>query len=432
MSSSDASVASAQRGEANLQSLTIGVASLVAVFGAFTLTGAAGRVLRNEPDKFRLAVIFVLVGTAFLVISALPNTSGLVDLVCALAGIGLSFVGLLVGTWAAAASAKKLERPALSAQLVDEGLHLKGTAKVESRSSDTRVVLLVEGLVTSAEDPRFFATPTTLEQIYAGPDGDGKVVVPIDLVVPSGRFEAVGVRSWTERDPLPDPDDHASESSGKADAAESSGKDDAAESLGKDVPCARYPRKVSGNNSDQQGLVHDAGTGCLTLALPPIPERPQMAMSWQGMGNNAERVQIDVNTKNAPIKLPPSPPTCKPAKHKPCPSLGELQAVRVAVQVKAELPGRTQLLYRGMLQPDATGKLTSSIQLPVPDHVLRVCAVAMFVRTGAGFFSSDDGCPLHHARARRRALIELRARSLSVGAKKPAKPAPTAARVAHR
>jgi hypothetical protein len=343
------------------------------------------------------------VASILLAVSALPNTSGIVDLVCALAGLSVLLVGLLIGVVAAAKSAGRAERPVLTAELVDDGLHLKVNATAENRASDTRLVILVDGLVTEERvDPKTRKVRTrfdahNLEQIYVGPNGEGKFDVPVAVRIPAGRFDSVGIRSWTDTDPKSgNPEDQ-------------------------ERPCSRYPRQVSALELDEQSnRVQGVGTGCLILPLPPIPASPRLSLTWAGEGKSSDRLVLGVATENAPTRLN-GERACTPVAPRTSCGPREGQAVRVAVQVKGELRGlgpakdakdrraATRLLYRALLRPDGNGHLAFSAHLPIANKFRRVCAEAAFVRSGVGFIS-DTGCPSGATitRARGRALIELR------------------------
>jgi hypothetical protein len=168
--------------------------------------------------------------------------------------------------------------------------------------------------------PNTFAAHT-LQQTYVGPDGDGKFDVPVDARIPAGRFDAVGIRSWTEKDP---------KSGGIQDARER--------------PCENYPRKVSYLSSPtQRSRVREAGTGCLILPLPQIPASPRLSLTWSGEGKSSDRLVVGVATDNAPTRLNgeracPAADSTAQSKAPPC-TPGEGKAVRVAVQVKGELRG---------------------------------------------------------------------------------------------
>jgi hypothetical protein len=353
-----------ERGEVNPSALVIGVTALVGVLGSFTVSGTVGRVLRNHPETFRIALVFVLVGALVLAIAALPISAGMVDAVCSIAGVVLIFVGLVVGAVAGATSVRDKERPVVSAQLVDDGLHLTGKVAIEDRSSDSRLVLLIEGLKVADRGRGWDVT--TLQQSYLGPSGEGNVEVPIDVRVPPGRFDAVGIRSWTETES--DPEDNP--------------------------PCRTPPRRVSAlTNRTQTQAVHKAGTGCLILSLPPIPVGPQLGLSWSGTSTSSDRLQLSVNADNVPARLS---------------SLEGIdgQAVRVAVQVKGQLRNGTRMvLYRAVLRPDVHGNVKVTAQVPVVHTFRRICAVALFARR-AGF--PDETCPSARGRARGRVHIEVR------------------------
>jgi hypothetical protein len=135
--------------------LILGVAALFTVLGSFTLTGTVGRVMRNEPGDFRVAIVLLLVGAAVFAAAALPFTKGIVQSTLSVMGIGLTAAGLASGLATALGTADDSERPAISAALSDDGLQLKGKVTAANLSSDTRLVLIVDGLVTTEDGKQF-------------------------------------------------------------------------------------------------------------------------------------------------------------------------------------------------------------------------------------------------------------------------------------
>jgi hypothetical protein len=338
--------------------LVLGVTALLGAVGTFSLTGTTGRVLRNAPDEFAVALLLLLFGAAAFMWSALPLSSGPTQTIAAAVAIGLSLVGLAVGLVAAAGTADDDERPAISATLSGDGLHLTGTATAANLSAKARLVVLVDGLV--AREGGSYRS-TTLLQAYVGPDSDGKVTQPLDLRLPPGRFDAVGIRSWTSKGATPIDEQ----------------------------PCSEYPRQAA---TPVSKLAQEAaGTGCLVLPLTPVPVGPRLSLRWDGDdAATSTSLRVGVATDNAPARLSASE-GCVPG---PAGSAapGRLCApARVVVQVYGKTAKRTMLLYRAVLQPDAAGKLASVVHLPVPKVLDRICATAGFAYGTAGFPAS--GCP---------------------------------------
>jgi hypothetical protein len=354
-------------GRLNVAALTLGLGALVTALGTFSLTGTVGRVLRNHPEHFAAGLVLLLVGAALWTIAALPFTAGRVESALTLAGVLLSVAGLVVGLLPGVWIANDIERPALTLELTDDGLRLEGKVEVANLSSDSRLVLIVDGLSTESGGGRY--DEVTIHQLFVGPDSDGNVDQPIDLRLPAGLFDAVGIRSWTE------PPEG-------------------------DRPCETYARRVS-----LEG-VKKAGTGCLILPLPPIPASPRLSMNWEGSAREAKRLKVIVATDNAPTRLYAREGACPPASSADrslCPTEG--RSVRVGLQVKAEARRGKRLLYRAFLRPDARGHLRAEVSLPVPDRFERICAEAGFIRARRSF--ATGGCPLKPQR-NGRAAVELR------------------------
>jgi hypothetical protein len=131
-------------------SLTLGVAALFGVLATVTLGGIVGRVLRNAPDDFVLALVLLLTGAAAFAAAGLTLSTGLAQSLLAAAGLLLSLVGMIIGLVVAFRTADDVERPSVSASLSEDGARVKGKATAANMSSDTRLVLLVDGLVARA------------------------------------------------------------------------------------------------------------------------------------------------------------------------------------------------------------------------------------------------------------------------------------------
>jgi hypothetical protein len=354
-------------GRVNVGALTLGVGTLITLLGTFTLTGAVGRVLRNDPEQLRTALVLLLLGAAFLAAAGLPLTHGLVESTCSLAGLVLTFVGLLLGVLAGARSPTYTERPAINAHLAQDGLQLEGSVKVANLPSTKRLVVIVDGLRSEAGGR---LQPTTIHRAYVGPDSEGEVDVPLTLRVPGGTYDSLGVRAWTSGVKPSDSGDDAGHRCGESDT----------------------------NGPD------DVGTGCIVVPLPPVATSPHLTMAWAGKGQNARQLEIAISSDNAPIRRFVSegckegslPPVCPPT---------EGGSARVGISVRAVRRGDSRLLYRALLRPDGRGDLDEVVRVPIRRRMGRICAVAAFVYGHGGFPKST--CPVGGHKPGRTA-VELR------------------------
>jgi hypothetical protein len=368
-------------GTVNPAALTLGVATLIGVLGTITVTGTIGRVFRNYSDELGTSIVLLLIAGAFLAAAGLPATGGFGERVCSFAGIGLTLVGLLVGVRAGTDSVDDVERPAIAAQLVDDGLRLKGSVNVADLPSQARLVLRVDGLRLApngdvVEDAR-------IHQAFAGPDSDGKIKLPMDVRVPAGTYDEVKVRAWTSDEDAP------------------------VSGVTHLHPCREHPQE-----RDDQPSNGEVGTGCVRLPLPPVAVSPRLTMQWTGAGQNERRLRILVASDNAPsphYKRKGCESTTGAANCPPTDRAGARVAIRVTGKRRA---GKLTLLYRALLNPDGRGDLKEVLLVPVRRRLGRVCADAFFV-VGAGSFPKRK-CPVAAAR-RGHATVQLR----PVGGRKP-------------
>jgi hypothetical protein len=232
-------------GGLNLGALSVGAVGLFTVIGGLSLSGNAGRLLRNDPRPLAYAVVLVLVGAAFLAAAGLPATGHFLEVVLSLLGVELTLAGLLVGVLAAVDSAGAGELPAVTAQLSADGKRVTGKVEAGNMRANARLVLMVMGApgqTTGQGD--------IIESAYVGPDGDGKVELPFDVPIPARGFTNVSVSSWM-------------------------GDGDRAKACEPKSPPSR-----------------EHGTGCVVLATRAA--MPSVSATWRGRGVDASRLEIHV------------------------------------------------------------------------------------------------------------------------------------------
>lgn len=372
--------ADAGGGRLNLTALGVGAAGLTAVIAGLSTTGTMGRVIRNDPDALAIALVLVIAGAAAFAAAGLPLTHGFGEVVFSVLGLELTLAGLVIGAITGVRTAgEHPEQPTITASFPSAGMHLTGTAKAGDLTVDRRVVVLVEGLRVTSNGERY--QPTTLLQTYAGPDGEGSVSVALDLHVPAGRFDAVGINSWTEHVPTP------------------GGKEDDAAATN-DRSC-NYDRRVSAAPSERA----KTKIGCLVLPVSPVPRRPRLVLSWPGEGPASDRVEVRVAARNSPVPLFAAEIACSAldlkveGKKEPRCQQRHERGAGVALVVLGDPPRKGRVLYRTILQPNRDGYLNETIQVLLPPKVRIVCAAAKFVRDDGGYPSPL--CPATTIRADR-------------------------------
>ena len=73
---------------------------------------------------------------------------------------------------------------------------MHATVRADNVPSDRRLVLVVDGLEPSRDGETY--EPTTVYQAYVGPDGNGKINIPVSLQL-YRYFSAVGIKAYIAR-----------------------------------------------------------------------------------------------------------------------------------------------------------------------------------------------------------------------------------------
>ena len=323
----------------NVSALVGGVTALFGVIGALAATGVIGRLERNEPEALMAAVLIVLLGSAMLVIAGLPITTGGSELFAILVGTGLTLIGIGWAVAAGISDARRSERPQLDVSVDAKKSLVKGSVKAANLGSRETLVVLVEGLKPSAVESRNWDV-ATLAQFYVGPNADGKVEMPLSVIVPSKGYTNVGIRAGTS-----DSD-----------------------------TCSEYPRR--GGDETFKDQIDEAGAGCAVLSLPVQKEaegsaataKPKATVKWKGTRLSAGRVRLQVTATGA----------------------GE----RVAVLVGGVRLGRTRQLLRSVSPIGKDGAYRSIIAVRVGRGVRRLCARADVLSAGERAPTRLRRCPL--------------------------------------
>lgn len=321
---------------AGLTAMAAAAAALVSGVGALTLTGALGRVQRNQGTLFAIAVGCVAIGAGLWVAGSLISPRarkftrfgrniGPRSATQALA-VAFSLVGLVVGFAVAVSTANDTEQPTVSLAL---GRHLEtvaASAKVGNLSSEDRLTVYVDGLKSSAGGGY---DSSHLYQTFVGPDGDGDASAEIKVGLPRGRFNAVGIQAFTAEQP---------------------------------EGCGRYPRRSGGDD--------EAGTGCAILQLPARTAAPHLAVSWaEREGSVASlRVRLKANLSNTPHNH------------------------QVLLRVTGEGGEGTDSLYQATILPPVGRMIRRKVLLPLDPALETVCAEARVMPQSHD--PPDPSCPL--------------------------------------
>jgi hypothetical protein len=274
------------------------VGVVASAVGGLAAVGLLGRVERNDPEAFTLTVGAVVVaGVMFAFWGALQRKNEsiwlrglwLVAVLLAAGGI-IRAAGLAVG------SAGHTERPIVNVEVDPSTMDVSGKVSVGNVPSDQRLVVLVDGLKrqtikchpSDKSQWRAAWKPNTLFQAYVGPDGEGKLELPIKLRLKPGRFGAIGIKAYVSKPvsrgatpALPPLSPFCGQSS-DATSSQAAGRSpvDASDAAltpsatpvptEEEPPCERYPVQVSTFPTRRERI----GAGCLVVTLPTTTANP--------------------------------------------------------------------------------------------------------------------------------------------------------------
>lgn len=243
----------------------------------------------------------------------------------------VSVVGLGLGFVVAVGTTNDIEQPAVTLEVSAVGLTAVGTAKVGNLSSEDRLTVYIDGLTRDDDGKLTAQRSSNLYQACVGPDSDGTVSNEANVVIPPGRYDAVGLKAYVAAKPQ---------------------------------DCGAYPiGKKPGTD----------GTGCAIVRLDvPRPVHPQLTASWEGSGRNAESLKLTLAAVDTSVG-----------------SDGNFVALRVVGVGKS---GSLRTLYRTVVAVPGTGAVSRKIRLPVPTGIATVCAGAAMVAAEGPTCLPD--CPL--------------------------------------
>ena len=317
--------------------ITAAVVTVVGVVASLTAAGAMQRVVRNQGLLLALALGVVALGGYLLFRAALlpaRRTRGHAgwwhdaDALRKRGGF-LIVVGVLVAVVATVLTALATERPAISAGFDSATQHLKATITAGDLGTDDSIEVSVDGLkrITDKTDTsRFTYQETQLAQYSSGPDANGEVKLQVDVPIPVGDFDNLGIRAWSRQRPK----------CGNVDENRGTGQAAAA---------------------DQAS--HTAGAACVIVPVPA--PRPSLTAVWEGTGQDSKAVKVTAAAANV---------------------RSHVLVVDVTVQEKAgsvahdkSNPAVRRLQYE-VVGPGAAGQAQTTLRVPVPDDVVIVCAEA--------------------------------------------------------
>jgi len=174
------------------------IAPLVASVALLTTTGTIGRVQRDEPKWFAVAIVLVLVaGALSSLVSALEITNAktkrrlrIFSAIFALVGFALTFVLTI-------SIANDQPRPRITASLSDDRKRLEATVTASGLPTDQRAAIHVDALRRDLANQEQFEYTERVYRAFVGPDSDGNVTHTLNIPLPRGDFTDVGIKGFT-------------------------------------------------------------------------------------------------------------------------------------------------------------------------------------------------------------------------------------------
>jgi hypothetical protein len=334
------------------------------------VTGTIGRVQRNHPTTFAVALGLTIGAAACLTIAGTvasrrrkPDVSTGRAVVSAwdwtskawlLVGIALATAGVITGFAVSITTAGDTERPRISVTLDAATLTMTGSATVKHLSSNDPLIVTVDGLKLK---DGLLTISRRLAEASIGPDSDGNAGQRISVHVPPGAYDAVGVRATIkDSDKTADACGTYPSAVAVAPADDKVGEVIATDDNGQQVTSvAKRPK---------------SGTACYYVALP-APERPRLSVRWAGIGHRT--LLVGAVAPNA--------------------AQGKTMTGLLHVDVMGRVGKRMVTLLRVVREPSGPGEIVHAQRIAVPAAVESVCATARVIARGS--VTVRPRCPLH-------------------------------------
>lgn len=184
-------------GAGGLTAIGMLVAPLIAAMGGLALTGTIGRVQRDEPTGFCIALALVIAsGVLWVAAPNAPDWKIRKKLPLSTATKGIAFVlggiGFVAALALAVNTANNAPRPQITPTLVlsDGGGKLTTEIEASNLATDRRLAFRVDLL-------RRMEVVGHVYESYIGPDGDGNIDETVTVALPKSNYTEVGVKAYT-------------------------------------------------------------------------------------------------------------------------------------------------------------------------------------------------------------------------------------------
>lgn len=182
----------------SITSIALLVAPLVAALALLTATGTIGRIQRDHPGLFTLAIALVLLAGLIWVLVSLPKRKeGRGWWIPRIAAGVLAAAGFILAMGLAIELVGDEPRPRIAAALNKDRTVFEATVTASGLSTPHRLAIEVDALRRSPEDPDEFLGSDRLYRAYIGPDTDGNVSQTVKVPVPRRDFTDIGIKAYT-------------------------------------------------------------------------------------------------------------------------------------------------------------------------------------------------------------------------------------------
>lgn len=172
------------------------VVPLLTAVSGLALTGTIGRVQRDEPKYFAIAIgLVIAAGTVWVLASALTaprhgESRSLWDILLKLLALSLAAGGFVLAISAAIDAANNEPRPQITSTLSEDGTELTVNVKASNLATEKRLAIRVDLLSQEGSVGEAY-------EAYIGPDGDGSIDHTVTVALPKSGYSRIGVRAHT-------------------------------------------------------------------------------------------------------------------------------------------------------------------------------------------------------------------------------------------
>lgn len=172
------------------------VVPLLTAVSGLALTGTIGRVQRDEPKNFAIAIgLVIAAGTVWVLASTLKAPRSwkgrhIWDALLKLLALSLAAIGFYLAINAAIDAANNEPRPQITSTLSEDRTKLTVNVKASNLATEKRLAIRVDLLSQEGSVGEAY-------EAYLGPDGDGNIDHTATIPLPKSGYSRIGVRAHT-------------------------------------------------------------------------------------------------------------------------------------------------------------------------------------------------------------------------------------------